>query len=58
MTIKNIFAETLRILHDAPICFVLMLSWGDNKMNLDAKNSYFLIGIFTKILERNEVLMN
>jgi len=35
-----------------------MLSWGDNKMNLDAKNSYFLIGIFTKILERNEVLMN
>jgi hypothetical protein len=41
MIITNIFADTLCILHDAPICFVLMLSWGDYKMNLDAKLSAF-----------------
>jgi hypothetical protein len=58
MIITYIFTDTLFILHDAPICFVLMLSWGDYKMNLDAKSSYFLIGIFTEILEGNEVLMN
>jgi len=33
MTIKNIFADTLCNLYDAPICFALMVSWGDYKMN-------------------------
>ena len=58
MIITDIFADTLRILHDAPICFVLMLSCTDNKMILIAKNSYFLIGIFSEILEGNEILVN
>jgi len=53
MIVRIIFADTLCILRDAPICFVLMLSWGDYKMNLDAKSSYFLIGILQKIL--NEI---
>ena len=35
-----------------------MLSWNDNKMNLDAINPDVHICILTKILEINNVLMN
>jgi len=35
-----------------------MLSWRDNTMILGAKNSYFLIGIFSEIFEGNEILVD
>jgi hypothetical protein len=33
-----------------------MLSWGSYKMNLDAKNPYFLIGILQEFLKEMKAL--
>jgi hypothetical protein len=53
MIITNIFADNFCNLHNAPICFVLMVSWGNYNMIFDGMSSYFLISIFTGILDGN-----